>query len=473
MDPHRALKYARARRPIFIAELKDFLRFPTVSSQPKHANDLRKCAYWLANHLRRIGLPDVRVIPTAGHPIVYAAWQRAPSRPTLLIYGHYDVQTPEPLHEWRSPPFDPQIRGDYLYGRGACDDKGQSFTHVKALESYLQTGGSLPVNVKCIFEGEEELGGSSRLQTFVRRNREALRAHAAIVSDSRMLGPDRPSIGYAQRGDLRLELHIFGPKEDLHSGNFGGAVHNPIQALCEIVATLHDSEGRVAVPGFYDKVRQWSDKERDYMRRTGPKDAAIFRNAAVPKAWGEKEYSLYERTTIRPALTLSAISGGYRGPGMKTVIPASASLKIGIRLVPDQDPVEIDRLFQEHIAQVTPPTVTARIQTISASNPVFVDRAHRAIRTAAFAYRKGFGSWPVFLRSGGSISSANVFQKVLGIPTVLMGFGSPDDRMHSPNEKFYLPNFFRGIETSIWYFAAAAKLHPVPREHRQKELQNA
>ena len=231
MDPHHALNYARTHRARFVDELKTFLRFPTVSSQPKHANDLKKCAHWLANHLRRIGLAEVRIIPTGGHPIVYAAWRRLPGRPTLIIYGHYDVQAPEPLQEWRSPPFDPQIRGDYLYGRGACDDKGQAFAHVKALESYLKTEDSLPVNVKCIFEGEEELGGRSRLKTFVGRNREALRADAAVVSDSRMLGPDRPSIGYAQRGDLRLELRVLGPKEDLHSGNFGGAVQNPIQAL--------------------------------------------------------------------------------------------------------------------------------------------------------------------------------------------------------------------------------------------------
>jgi acetylornithine deacetylase/succinyl-diaminopimelate desuccinylase-like protein len=440
-----------------VAELKEFVRFPSVSNQPKHARDLHRCASWLAGHLRGIGLQDVRVVPTRGHPMVFASWRHARGRPTLLIYGHYDVQPPEPLSEWRTPPFEPVVRGHDLYGRGACDDKGQLFTHIKALESYLKTNRVLPVNVKCIFEGEEELGGSPGLERFVRQNQSALRADAAVMSDTRMLGPGRPAIGYSQRGNLRYELEVRGPKEDLHSGNFGGVVHNPLQALCEIVTSLHDAEGRVAISGFYDKVREWSAKEREYMEKAGPRDASILSDAEVPQSWGEPGFSLYERITIRPALTLNGIVGGYSGHGIKTVIPARALAKLSIRIVPDQSPREIEQLLREHVARVTPPTVTASVRTLAVSNPALVNRNHPALRAAAFAYRQGFGSWPVFLRSGGSVPAASIFQKALGIPTVLMGFALPDDHVHAPNEKFHLPNFFRGIETSIWYLAAAAR----------------
>ena len=456
MNPLRAVAYARRNRPRFVEELKQFVRFPTVSNQPKHARDLRRCASWLAAHLQRIGLESVRVIRTRRHPIVYASWQHAQHRPTLLIYGHYDVQPPEPLSEWSTPPFRPVVRDNNLYGRGACDDKGQLFTHVKALESYLRTERTLPVNVKCIFEGEEEIGGSVGLQYFVARNQRALRADAALISDTRMLGPEQPAIGYSQRGNCRFELEVRGPKQDLHSGNFGGIVHNPLQALCEIIASMHDAEGRVAIPGFYDKVREWSAQERAYMKRTGPHDADILRDAGVSRLWGEPGFSPYERITIRPALTLNGISGGYNGKGIKTVIPARALAKISIRIVPDQSPNEIGRLLREHIRRVTPPTVMAKLRTLAISHPALVNRNHPALRAAAVAYHKGFGSSPVFLRSGGSVPAASIFQKALGIPSVLMGFALPDDQVHAPNEKFYLPNFFRGIDTCIWYLSTAA-----------------
>ena len=472
MGLRRAIEYARSHRQRFVAELKEFVRFPSVSNQAQRAPDVRRCASWLAKHLRSIGLEHVRIVPTSRHPIVYAAWQHAHGRPTILIYGHYDVQPPEPLSEWRTPPFEPVVRNNNLYGRGACDDKGQLFTHVKALESYLKMERALPVNVKCIFEGEEELGGSPSLETFVNRNRSALRADAALMSDTRMLGPGRPALGYAQRGNIRFEVEVRGPRQDLHSGNFGGAVHNPLQALCEIIAGLHDSDGRVTIPSFYDKVRQWSTEEREYMQKTGPNDANILLDAGVSQKWGETGYSLYERITIRPALTLNGITGGYQGTGIKTVIPARALAKISIRIVADQNPVEIDKLFRQHIARVTPSTVRVRMRTLAASNPALVNRNHPALQAAVFAYQKGFGSKPVFLRSGGSVPAASIFQKTLGIPTVLMGFALPDDQIHAPNEKFHLPNFFRGIETSIWYMAAAAKLGKARKKTTpQKEWQ--
>jgi acetylornithine deacetylase/succinyl-diaminopimelate desuccinylase-like protein len=473
MNPLHAVAYARRNRPRFVEELKQFVRFPSVSNQPKHARDLRRCASWLASHLRRVGLENVRVIPTRLHPIVYASWRHAKHRPTLLIYGHYDVQPAEPLDEWRTPPFEPVIHDNNLYGRGACDDKGQLFTHVKALESYLKTHRTLPVNVKCIFEGEEEIGGSAALRDFVSRNQHALRADAVLISDTRMLGPEQPAIGYSQRGNLRFELEVRGPQQDLHSGNFGGVIHNPLQALGEIIASLHDAEGRVAIRGFYDKVREWSTQEREYMKRTGPRDSDIIRDAGVSQPWGEPEFSLYERITIRPALTLNAIAGGYQGKGIKTVIPSRALAKLSIRIVPDQDPKAIEQLLRAHIRRVIPPTVTASLRTLAISRPALINRNHPALRAAALAYRKGFGTAPVFLRSGGSVPAASIFQKTLRIPTVLMGFGLPDDHAHAPNEKFHLPNFFRGIETSIWYLAAAGKIRGSQRQSISRKAWSA
>jgi acetylornithine deacetylase/succinyl-diaminopimelate desuccinylase-like protein len=448
--------YALQNGSRFLAELQTFIRFPTVSAQPEHARDLKECAKWLADHLRWIGLKNVRIVSTSGHPIVYADWLRDPALPTVLIYGHYDVQPPDPLAEWHSPPFEPIVRGEQLYGRGASDDKGQMFTHVKALEAYLKTQGMLPVNVRCIFEGEEEIG-SPNLTAFLRNNSEALSADVAVVSDTRMLGPDRPALTYAMRGALSLELEIHGPAQDLHSGNFGGAIHNPLQVLCEIVASLHDTAGRIMIPGFYDRVRRWSKEERALMARWGPTDDQILRDAKARVGWGETGYTLYERVTIRPALTINGITGGYEGTGVKAVIPARAMVKLNFRLVPDQDPSEVEQLFREHIARLTPNTVTSEVRTTLRAQPALIDRTHPALRAAAVAYRAGFGEAPAFLRSGGTIPVINTLQETLGIPTVLMGFALPDDRMHAPNEKFHLPNFRHGIATSIYFLNEIAR----------------
>lgn len=472
MNPHRALGYARAGRKKFVSELREFLRFPSVSSQPRHSNDLKKCARWLANHLQRTGLERVQIFPTKGHPIVFAAWQREPARPTVLIYGHYDVLPGEPLREWRTPPFHPTLLDANLHARGASDDKGQLFSHIKAIESYLRTGRALPVNVKCIFEGEEEIG-SAHLTSFIARNKRALRADAAVISDTRMLAPDRPAISYAQRGGLRAELEVTGPPHELHSGNFGGAVHNPLQALCEMIGRLHDAQSRVAIPGFYDDVRHWGEQERAFMERTGPADAQILHDARVERGWGEAGFSLYERTTIRPALTLNGLAGGYYGTGAKSIIPARAIAKLSFRLVPDQDPQKIARLFREHVERLTPSGVRSSVRTFSAIKPALVDRNHPAVRAAAFAYKKGFGALPVFLRSGGSIPVVTTFQEVLGCPAVLMGFGLPGDHIHGPNERFYLPNFYNAIATSIWYLAVAAKLPTAERMRRHAKWQSS
>jgi acetylornithine deacetylase/succinyl-diaminopimelate desuccinylase-like protein len=466
------LAYAHRNRSRYVAELKDFVGFPSISAQPKHADDVQKCAEWLANHLRRIGLKRVQSVPTRRHPLVYAEWRHAPGRPTVLIYGHYDVQPPDPLQAWQSPPFEPIERGNDLYGRGASDDKGQLFTHVKALESYLRTSGALPVNAVCLFEGEEEIG-SPNLTSFLAQHKGALAADVAVISDTRIPAPDRPAITYALRGALGLELEVRGAKQDLHSGTFGGAIHNPLQELCAIVARLHDADGHVAIPGFYDTVRAWSTGERAYMALSGPTNAEILQDAQADRSWGERGYTLYERTTIRPALTVNGILGGYQGPGVKAVIPARAVAKLSFRLVPDQDPRGIEQLFRQHIARMTPPTMRSTIRTKLMAKPALVNRHHPAMRAAAVAYRKGFGAWPVFLRSGGTIPVVNTLQERLGIPAVLMGFALPDDRMHAPNEKFHLPNLYHGIATCIWFLAEVGTVQGLRIQPKRKQAEPA
>ena len=466
MSLSRALRYSVIQRPRFLAELKDFIRFPTVSAQSKFAVDMRRCAAWLASDLRRSGLKGARVIANGEHPLVYASWRHAPRRPTVLIYGHYDVQPPEPLHEWITPPFEPTVRGRDLYGRGACDDKGQMFAHVKALECYLRTRGRLPVNVVCLFEGAEEIG-SKNLSSILQKHRSSFAADVAILSDMRIPAPNRPAIDYAVRGSLAVELEVRGPGHDLHSGEFGGAVHNPLQALAEILSKLHDERGRIAIPGFYRRVRVATTRERDYLKRVGPTDKAILEETKARGGWGEHGYTLFERTTLRPALTINGLVGGYQGPGGKGVIPAAASAKLSFRLVPDQDPHEVDRLFRAQIERITPPTVRSIVRSTAAARPAVVSLKHPAIRAAAVACRKGFGSEPVFLRSGGTIPVVDAFQKVLGIPTVIMGFALPNSRIHAPNERLHLPNFYNGIDTGIWFMTALAATQ---RHSRKPEI---
>jgi acetylornithine deacetylase/succinyl-diaminopimelate desuccinylase-like protein len=452
MTHSRVLSYAQTHRSRFITELKDFTRFPSISTEPKHAEDVKKCAAWLASHLRQIGLEDVKIMPTARHPLVYAEWQHAPGRPIVLVYGHYDVQPVDPLGEWHSPPFEPTVRDQDLHGRGASDDKGQMFTHIKAMESYLRTTGKLPVNVKCLFEGEEEIG-SPNLASFLAHNKDAVSADVAVLSDMWILAPDRPAITYAMRGALSLELEVSGPRNDLHSGNFGGAIHNPLQVLCEIIAGLYGSDGRIGIPGFYERVRPVSIEERVYMAGAGLEDTQVLRDAGISKGWGERGFTHYERIAIRPALTVTGIIGGYQGLGPKAVIPARSVAKLDFRLVADQDPCDIDRLFRQHIARTAPPTVRTAICRHFFAKPVLINRRHPAIIAAEAAYRNGFGVPPLFLRMGGTIPVVSLFQQLLGVPIVLMGFALPDDRLHGPNEKFHLPNFFNGIATSVCFLA--------------------
>jgi acetylornithine deacetylase/succinyl-diaminopimelate desuccinylase-like protein len=429
---------------------------PSISGDPARADDVRRCGRWLAAHLKQIGLHRVQMVPTKRHPIIYGEWTAGPRAPAVLIYGHYDVQPAVPLSEWTSPAFGGRIHNGFLHGRGASDDKGQLFTHVKAIESLLATGGRIPVNVKCLFEGEEEIG-STNLLPFLERNRRALRTDAAVMSDTRMLGPDQPALTYGLRGQLALELKVEGQRRDLHSGNFGGAVHDPLQALSEILARLHTPNGRIAVPHFYDRVRRSSDEERNYLAHTGPTDEDVLREAGATTSWGERGYSIYERLTLRPSLAVTGIQGGHTGVGPKGVIPHAAVAKLSFRLVPDQDPLDVERLVRQFIAGIAPSTVRVTLTTHIRSRPALIDRKHPAMRAAATAYRHVFGRAPLWVRSGGSIPVVSEFERVLGVPTVLMGFASPGDGLHGPNERFSLRNFHRGILTCIHFLEALSR----------------
>ena len=447
-----AAHYAQEHQEAHLRELIDFLRIPSVSTQPEHDGDTEAAARWLAREMGKAGLKNVRVLETEGHPLVYGDWLHAgKDRPTVLVYGHYDVQPAEPLEQWQTPPFEPSVRGDYLYGRGASDDKGQVYVHVKAVEALLQATERLPVNVKFIVEGEEESGGAS-LAAFIPHNRELLAADVALVSDTTILSPEQPAIVYGLRGMCYVFLDVTGPSRDLHSGSFGGGINNPINAIGHMIARLKDEDGHILIPGFYDKVRPLSDHERQVLSEFPLKQDAWLKETGAPQAWGEPEYTLIERLGARPTLDVNGIIGGYTGSGRKTVLPSSVHAKISMRLVPDQDPAEIGELFRQYMQAVAPPSVSATVQVLASAPASLTDLTTPAIKAAAAAYREVFGREPVYMREGGSIPVVSQFQSELALETVLMGFGLPDDRIHAPNERFYLPNFYRGIRTSIRFF---------------------
>ena len=450
---NKILTYARKHQQTHLEELKEFLRIPSVSTQPDHTEDVASAAAWIANKMETAGLENVRVIATRGHPLIYADWLHAgENKPTVLIYGHYDVQPVDPLDLWETPPFEPTIRGDYVYGRGSSDDKGQMFIHIKAVEAYLAVNGRLPVNVKFIIEGEEESGGES-LTAFIPENKELLAADVALVSDTGILSPDQPSIIYALRGMTYAFIDVTGPDHDLHSGSAGGAVDNPINALAHIIAGLKDVNGRIQIPGFYDKVRELETNEREMLAQLPTSDVKWLRETGVPQLMGEPGYSTIERIGARPTLDVNGIIGGYTGAGAKTVLPSVAHAKVSMRLVPDQDPQEIYDLFAKYVQKIAPPSVTVKTTLFHFAPASISDYSIPAIKAAGAAYEQVFGKQPVFMREGGSIPVVSEFQHELGLETVLMGFGLPDDRIHSPNERFYLPNFYRGIETAILFLA--------------------
>ncbi|MCC5635166.1 dipeptidase [Nostoc sp. CHAB 5844] len=454
------LSYSRQaqQRSRWLSQLTQLVAFPTISAQPKHRRDLQACAQWLARHLAELGLQNVQILPgiKGSIPSVYGDWLHAPGKSTLLLYGHYDVQPVDPLGAWHTPPFQATIIGENLYGRGASDDKGQFFIHLKAIESYLRITGKLPLNIKVWLEGEEEIS-SPNLAAFLKREVSRLKADAVLISDTEMLDRDRPSIIYSLRGNLSCELTVTGPRHDLHSGRYGGAVLNPLQALSDIISGLHDRQGKVAIPGFYRQVKQLQPTERQKIRCCCKRDQQILDDLDLPTGWGEAGYSLYERMTIRPALTINGINGGYTGSGHKAVIPSLGLARFSIRLVPDQEPAEIAQLTQRYIQSLTHPAVQSQVKITGSARPVLLPKDHPAIAAAIKAVKQTWKVAPVFTRSGGTIPLVEQLFQRLHIPIILLGFGLPDDNIHAPNEKISLSNFFLGVETVIQFLAEYGK----------------
>jgi acetylornithine deacetylase/succinyl-diaminopimelate desuccinylase-like protein len=454
MNPYR---FAEAHRQEFLEELKTLLRIPSISALSEHRGNIQQAAEWLKTHLEATGLTRAAIYETAGHPLVYAEWLGAGKAPTVLIYGHYDVQpVDDPEGLWKSEPFDPIERDGNLYARGASDDKGQTFVQMKVVQS-LMAGGHLPVNIKFLIEGEEEVG-STHLYPFVESHKDLLKADVVVISDTGMLALDCPSIVYGLRGIAYMEIEVRGPSHDLHSGHFGGIVHNPIQALVEILAAMHDREGHVLVPGFYDRVRPLDKEERAELARTPYAPERLKNETGLSTFWGEPEYAPHERLGARPTLEINGIVGGWTGEGSKTVLPAKALAKVSCRLVPDQDPTEIEELLRRYVRSITPNTVTSEVRPVQHGNWALTDRESPYMQAALQAYEFGFGKRPVFTREGGSVPIVGAFQNVLKAPVIMMGFGLPDDNAHAPNEKFTLECYDRGIQTALKFYETIGQL---------------
>jgi len=450
-----AVAFAASNGERFVEELTTLLRIPSISTDPERVADVRKAAQFVADELTRIGMQNVGLIETTtathqGHPLVYADWLNAPGKPTVLCYGHYDVQPAEPLDEWKSPAFEPEIRNGNIYARGAVDDKGQMWMHVKALEALMAAGeGTLPVNVRVIVEGEEEVGGEG-IAGFVREHGDQLAADVALVSDTEMFAPDLPTLCVGLRGMIYTEIEVQGARTDLHSGLYGGAAPNPFVALAQIIAQLKDPGGKILIPGFYDKVQKPSEAELKAWKAL-PFDEEEYREAEVgsTELVGESGYSVLERTWARPTLDVHGMPGGFIGAGAKTVIPAKAVAKVSMRLVPDMTPAESFSSYKAYVESIVPAGVTVQVRMIHSGDPIVISTGNRFVAAATEAMHTVFAQETVFVRGGGSIPIVGDFIRELGIPTILMGFGLPDDNLHAPNEKFHLANFHRGIESII------------------------
>ena len=433
----------------YLAELEDLLRIPSISTDPAYAPEVDRASRWLLEQMQKAGLSAER-IDAGGHPLVYGEWLGAPGKPTVLFYGHYDVQPVDPVDEWRHPPFEPTREGDNLVCRGATDDKGQSYTHVKAVEAMLATRGRLPVNVKFLYEGEEESGGAAIDRFVVGDKGRRLACDCVVVSDSSMHGPGQPALVYGLRGIAYMEIRVQGPNRDLHSGTYGGAVVNPLNALARIIAGLRDpSNGRIAIPGFYDAVRPLADWEHAEFAALPFDEAAYKRDLGVAALDGEKEFLPLERTSVRPTLDVNGIFGGYMASGAKTVLPAWGGAKVSMRLVPDQDPEEIARLFQARVRELAPPGVEVKAELLHGGRPKLLSTDGPFVAAAMDALTETFGNKPLRVREGGSIPVVNTFSETLHTPILLMGYGLPDDRLHSPNEKMSISQFFDGIRCTV------------------------
>jgi len=448
------INYLKEHQSRAIAELCEYVRFPSVSAQPQHRPDLRACAEWVVKHCRAIGL-EARLCSTKGHPIVVAKTPRAKSpdarRPHFVVYGHYDVQPPEPLELWKSPPFEPRVFKGALFGRGASDNKGQNLAHIKAVEAYLKTGTRLPCDITFVIEGEEEVGSSS-LAAFLREHRAELACDAIVISDTGMPTPKHPALTYALRGIASFQVTLFGPTRDLHSGIFGGTVDNPAMALCQLLGKLRDKDGRVTVPGFYQGVQPLSTYERKQFARLPFKATEYQRFLGVPKLFGERGFTPLEQRSARPTLEINGLTSGYQGEGSKTIVPAWARAKITVRLVPNQNPTEVVKRIRQHLEKLCPPTVRLEIKSGHAAEPYLVSPTGPQAQAALRALKLAFGCEPVLVREGGSIPIVNDFKKILRADALLLGLSLPDDNAHSPNEKFDLSCFAKGqlMSAYLW-----------------------
>jgi acetylornithine deacetylase/succinyl-diaminopimelate desuccinylase-like protein len=447
----KVLTYIQKNQDRFLEELKEFLRIPSISNNAENKKDVLRCAHFVADQLRQIGMQQVQLFPTSGHPIIYGEWLGAPGQSTVLFYGHYDVQPVDPLDLWVSAPFEPTIRNGEIYARGSADDKGQVLMNLKGVEAHLQVEGHLPVNVKFLIEGEEEVG-SANLDNFIGVHKELLQADVVLISDTPMFDRGIPSICYGLRGLVYFQVDVKGSNSDLHSGSFGGVVINPNFALARMIGALKDSEGRVQIPGFYDDVVPMSAEEKEELARLPFDEEKYRQDLGAPALFGEKGYGVLEQIWVRPTLEVNGICGGFIGDGAKTVIPAKAMAKISMRLVPNQDPERIASLFERHIRQIAPPAVELTVTRMHGGKAWVASIDHPAIQAASRAFEKGFGRRPVFVREGGSIPVVATFAELLGIPSVLMGIGLPDENAHAPNEKLDLFNFRQGIVSSAYFF---------------------
>jgi acetylornithine deacetylase/succinyl-diaminopimelate desuccinylase-like protein len=446
-----ALHYAQDHRDRFIAEFKDFVSIASVSTDPQCKPEIEEAAEWVAGQLRGLGLAGVGIYPTRGHPVVYGESLTAGlNAPTVLVYGHYDVQPPDPLELWQSDPFKPDLRDDNLYGRGAADMKGQVLASIKALEAVIKTGG-LPINVKFLIEGEEEIG-SPNLEKFIIDNKDLLACDFALNPDTGMLGPDLPTITYALRGLAYFELRVFGPERDLHSGIYGGVVHNPAQALCELIAGMHDGQGRVTLPGFYARVRQLEEEERGELARLPTDEVFYLEQTGAPILWGEVGYSPTERVGARPTLEVNGLYSGFTGEGAKTVLPAWAMAKISTRLVPEQDPDEVYQQMKEYIKINAPETIHVELTQLTGGPASISNRTSQSVKAMEDAMYSVWGKRPLFRREGGSVPVVTLFKNILGVESVNCGFSLPDDHLHGPNEKQHLPTWYKGIDSLIHFY---------------------
>jgi acetylornithine deacetylase/succinyl-diaminopimelate desuccinylase-like protein len=455
MDP--VIDFINTNRERFVEELKQFLAIPSVSALPEHAPDVRRCADWTADEMRRVGLENVRLIETSGNPVVYGDWLHTKGKPTILYYGHYDVQPADPLDLWTSPPFEATVRGGDIYARGAADDKGQVFMHFKAVEALLAETGSLPANMRFLIEGEEEVG-SDNLDACIRENKSLLQADIVLISDTAMFDHGVPSICYGLRGLAYFQIDLRGTASDLHSGVFGGAVANPAFVLTSLLAQMKDRRGRVKISGFYDDVRPLSDEERAEWKTLPFSEVRYRKNLGAPKLAGESGYSTLERVWARPTFEINGLLSGFTGDGAKTVLPATAMAKVSMRLVPDQEPERIGDLFEAYLKKICPKTVELTVTRMHGGKPWMADFDNPYVRAAGRAIERGFGRAPVFTREGGSIPVVSVFQEELGLPSVLFGVGLPDENAHAPDEHLDLSNFHNGMVAAVHLYQEISEL---------------